>query len=409
MKRWRRVLALCLAAWMCLSVVACKEDTGGGSGTGDQVITLTVWEDESNIEMLKTLADEFSSYYTQMYPFAPKVKIEFIPQTEQSAVEKMVTDAPAGNGPDIFAFVHDTLGTAVANGVIAENAYGEVIRATHTEAAVNAFTLDGVVYGFPITAESVTVMYDKSKVTAEELSSLENLKASGKKIAWSFSADNGDGYYPFGLMSDVNLFGADGTDATSLNLATDKAVKNLAAVVRDYKDVIVDAEPNTGFSLLKNGDVVGVVTSPYLWSSMQNDLGDNAAVAVLPTLNGEAQRPFSGYKGYGVSKYSKNPSVAQEFCNFLVNEENQYYRFVKKGYLPTIEGSERLDQAVADSATAAVFQASLDNSVTMPNILKMGSYWAPMQDAMTEIWNLTEATEDAVRQSLQKATTTILG
>lgn len=44
----------------------------------------------------------------------------------------------------------------------------------------------------------------------------------------------------------------------------------------------------------------------------------------------------------------------------------------------------------------------------MPNIVAMGSYWADMQDAITEIWNLgASATDSAVATILSTTTGSI--
>ncbi|NLI94712.1 MAG: hypothetical protein GX350_02740, partial [Erysipelotrichaceae bacterium] len=57
---------------------------------------------------------------------------------------------------------------------------------------------------------------------------------------------------------------------------------------------------------------------------------------------------------------------------------------------------------------AVVFQASLEQSLTMPNIVAMGSYWAEMNDAVTEIWNLSNnATNESVEAILTRATQSI--
>src|SRR5690606_14668780 len=102
-----------------------------------------------------------------------------------------------------------------------------------------------------------------------------------------------------------------------------------------------------------------------------------AAITVLPTIDGSTLKPFSGYKGYGVSSYTKHPHLAHAFAAFLTSAENQYYRFVKKQLLPTVSDTARFEQALENDtqnkySAAIVMAESLDNSVTMPNILAMG-------------------------------------
>ncbi len=397
----KKLLALLLVFSVIFTLFGCKKD----DEVSDKV-TITIWEDESNEAVITTLCEYFLADYYQKYPLAPKIEIKFIAQAEASAVEGLQTAGPAGNGPDIFAFVHDTLGTAVNSGLIAANIYTKELMAIQTEEALKAFTYENVLYGYPITAESLTVMYDSSKISAQELVSFDTIKTANKKIAWTVSNTN-SGYYPFGLFTDAILFGADGTNAKELNLATPKTVANLKQFYTNYASIIENATVTEGFSLLQTGEVAGIISSPYLWSDVKNALGSNAAIAVLPMINGENQRPFAGYKGYGVNRYSKNPAIAHMLANYLASEEAQYLRLIEKEYLPTVS-SERIETYLSKSASLQVFQTSLNNSITMPNILKMGSYWSPMQDVMTELWNnRASLTEAMIEEKLNSATATI--
>lgn len=397
----KRLLSFLLVVIMILGVFAlsgCTQETASNSDK----ITITIWEDESNEGVVSTLCEYFLADYYQKYPLAPKIEIKIIAQAEASAVEGLQTAGPAGNGPDIFAFVHDTLGTAVNAGLIAENINAAKLERIQSQDALDAFTFEGVLYGYPITAESLTVMYDKSKITAEELASFDSIKNANKKIAWTVSNTN-SGYYPFGLFTDSVLFGEDGTSKDIIDLDTTKTVDNLYSFYKDYSSVIENTTVNEGFSLLQTGEVAGIISSPYLWADVKNALGDNAAIAVLPSINGENQRPFSGYKGYGVNRYSKNPTIAHMLAEYLSSEEAQYLRLVEKEYLPTVS-SERIEKYISNSPSLQVFKQSLDNSITMPNILKMGSYWSPMQDVMTELWNTRDTiTKDIIKEKLQSA------
>jgi len=396
-----------LSASMLLIAGAALVACGGGTSSETKV-TLTLWEDDTNIEMLGVIAEEFSAWYAAEYPLAPRVEINFIPESEGKSISNLILDGPSGNGPDIVAFVHDTLGTAVNNGLLSEVPYTSQIKEENSPESVAAFTYDETLYAYPYVAESITVMYDKTQLTPTDLGSFDTLLASGKKIALTMSGD-GSGYYGFGVLNDTVLFGNDGTEANNLDLATDGAVHNLYSLCHTYSSVITDTDPDTALALMGTGEVAGIVTSPYLWDSVKENLGSSAGLATLPLINGQSQRPFSGFKGYGVSKYSKNPTIAHLFAKYLTSEDTQYYRYFQKGYLPTYVGSSRIDDAIAADEEASVFKASLATSLPMPNILAMADYWSPMQDAMTEIWTAKDTiTEAQVRTILETATSTIL-
>ncbi len=386
--------------------------TGCDNSSASNQITITIWEDESNIEMVKTLTDEYLTKYKANYPDSPTINIVFEEQTEKSAIEKMATVASAGEGPDIAAITHDTIAAGVADKLLAPVSYDQALSYRMSEEAMNAVTYNGVVYGYPITAESMTIMYDKTKITAEELVSMDTLLSSGKKIAWQMTGDDG-GYYTSGLYTDSVIFGEDGKDATSVNLATSKAIDNVYSFFHDYSSCFIDASPEAAVSYVSNGTngTVGLMSSPFILSSMKNALGDNLGIAKLPTINGEEQRPFSGYKAYVVSRYSKNGVIAQDICNFLTSYDAMNWRLVNAGYLPAcpLDATEDIKESISESAEAQVFASSLANSFTMPNIPKMQDYWRPMNNATTKFWNEKDAlTKEAVKSALEEASKTIL-
>ena len=373
------------------------------------LITLTVWEDDTNIPMLEDVAFEFSAYYAQQYPFAPKVRIQFIPESEGKAISNLILDGPSGNGPDVVAFVHDTLGTAVTNGLLSEVLFEQDVIAHNDPQAVQSFRFNNKQYGYPFVAESITLMYNRQFLQPEDVVSFSSLKSSGKKIALSTTGD-GSAYYTFGLLTDAILFGALGTQANNVNMATPQAVDHVYELLTTYRDVIINTDPDTALALMQNGTVAGVVSAPYLWSSVKANLGSQAGIATLPTINGQTQRPFSGYKGYGVSKYSKHPTIAHLFAQYLTREDNQFFRLVQKGYIPTFTGSDRIDNRISLNTESTVYASSLSQSLPMPNILAMANFWAPMQDAWTELWNNRQTiTRTQVETILIQANQAILG
>lgn len=395
-----------------LTLVPLMLTLAGCANNSSNEITITIWEDESNIEMVKTLTDEYLTKYKANYPDAATLKIVFEEQTEKSAVEKMSTVAAAGQGPDIAAITHDTIAAGVADKLLAPVSYDQALTYRMSKEAMNAVTYNGVVYGYPITAESMSIMYDKRKISAEELSSFDKLLASEKKIAWQMTGDDA-GYYTSGLYTDAVIFGEDGKDSTKVNLATSKAVDNVYSFFHDYGSCFIDATPEAAVSYVSNGTagVVALMSSPFILSSMKTALGDNLGIAKLPTINGESQRPFSGYKAYAVSRYSKNGVIAQDICNFLTSYDSMNWRLVKAGYLPAcpLDATEDIKESISESDEAQIFASSLADSFTMPNIPKMQDYWRPMNNATTKFWNEKDSlTKDAVKSALEDASKTLL-
>lgn len=396
---------LLLLPLLAITLTGCK-----GSNKSSSEITLSIWEDESNIEMVQALCDDFLAEYRQNFPNSPKIKIEFTSQAEKSAIEEMARGvAESGNGPDIAAVTHDTIASGVDNKIIAPISYGDAIKHRMTAEALSAVTVDDVVYGYPITAESTTIMYDSTKVSAAELTSFDALLASGKKLSWTLTGDNG-GYYTWGLYTDSVLFGASGKDASSVNIGTDKASQNVLDFFKTYGSCFVDESPEDAVSGVSG--TVGLVSSPFILSSMQKAYGNKLKLAKLPTINGESMRPFSGYKAYIVSRYSKNASLAQELCNYLTSYDANLYRLKNAGYLPAcpLDATEEIKKEIESKEQSQVFSASLADSMVMPNISEMNNFWRPMNNASTYFKENAASLDLAtVKTKLNEVTSTLLG
>lgn len=383
---------------------------GGGENSNDEV-TITLWEDDTNIPVVQELVDEYITNYKTTYPNGVKINVNIQAQQEKSAVEKMITVSETGNGPDIASVTHDTIAKGVAANLIAPASYYEAVASRMTTDAINAVEVKGTSYGYPITAESQVIVYDKTKASASDFVSMEALKDSGKKLAWVMTGDNG-AYYTWALYTDSVLFGENGKNDTQVNLNTNKTKANLLEFYTKYTGSIIDSSPEEAVSLVATGTegVVGLVSSPFILNSMKEALGDNMAVAKLPTLNGEELRPFSGYKAYVVSSYSKHGQIAQDLANHLTTYDAQAYRLFKLGYLPAckLDVYQDIIDLLEMDKNASVFADSLDTSIVMPTTAKIADFWSPMNNIASYFWQeKTALTATNITSKLNEASTAI--
>ena len=408
------------------------------STQNNEDLTLILWEDNKNIELVSQLTEEFARFYALNYPNAPRLKFEFIPHSEQSSVEDLTLHGPAGTGPDVFAFVHDTLSTAVSGGLIARNMFAEKILATHTAEAAHAASLDGVMYGFPITSESQILIYRKSKISEQHAQSIEgilDMNQANAKLVW----DVFEGYYSFGMMTDALLYGENGETVTGLketylNFATPQTIENITYLLANYKSnsnlIIPGSTSGTtdieGLSLFQAGDVDAIIVAPYFWATAKTLFEGDVAMAPVPKLNQINMRPMSGYKLYGVSKYSKNPAIAQQLADFLTSEWAQAIRLRDKSLLPTVTSlTTKLyqNQIVVDSwrglastqvtinetilQEARIFKASLDQSIVMPKIQRFAAFWTSYSNQMKALWSRPKLTTQELIDYLNEITKTM--
>lgn len=350
-------------------------------------ITLKVWESTGGPdEFINQAAEKFNELH-------PNISIEFVNVELGDTTTQIALDGPAGVGADVFAAPHDKLGELVTGGHIlpAENA--DALSSAVLASCADAVTYDGKMYGYPVSAETYALYYNKDLISEEEVpTTWEDLKTwvadfnaanSGK---YGFIMDVGNGYYSiiFTTSSDNRLFGEDGTDAENTNINSEASAKGMEFFqsLRSILDVPAsDIGTDADDGAFMAGNVAMYISGPWNISNFEN-AGINFGVAPLPSLPGDSTpaASFAGTRAMFVSAYSDYPKEAAAFAEFLTTEEMQKLRYELTGALPSID-------IEVDSPYAAGFLKQLEYAFPMPSIPAMSYYWDAMNAASANIWN----------------------
>ncbi|TMD43001.1 MAG: extracellular solute-binding protein, partial [Chloroflexi bacterium] len=163
------LVPLTLVSAMLLAACGGGGGNGSGSGSGSGAIdfsgTITIWHgwQGSYLDAKKTIFQA----YMQMHP---KVTINLVHQ--DMVADKAITAVKNGTGPDIVAWVDDTLGKLVLGHVVVpvdQYISSSFVNSTYNPPAAEGVTFNGHVYGVPESVEAVTIMYNKKLVTADQL------------------------------------------------------------------------------------------------------------------------------------------------------------------------------------------------------------------------------------------------
>ena len=322
-------------------------------------VTLTMWGAEEDQELLRTIADNFIKEYGN---YGGKITINLGTQSESTAKDTVLTDPTAA--ADVYAFADDQLNELVQAGALQEvQLNADDVKSRNTAASVDAATVNGKLYAYPLTADNGYFMfYDKSFFTEDDVKSLDTMlekaAAAGKKV----SMDVANGWYLYSFYAGAGL---------NLNLADDgvNTVCNWnEAPGADVTQAVIDICKNPGFIALKDEEFTGKLKDGTLVAGVNgtwraNDAaevwGDNYAACKLPTytLNGEQVQmaSFSGYKLVGVNPHSANVGVAMMLADYITNEDNQAKRFNDRQLGPSniaVNESEAVQSAPAIAALA---------------------------------------------------------
>ena len=382
MKKIAKVTTAALCAATLFGFSACNEK----KAAGNEKITLTVWESTNGPdEFIKKAGEAFTATH-------PNVTIKFENVELTDTTGQIALDGPAGKGADVFVAPHDKLGSLVTGGHVLPTENPDQIKAKALGACSQALTYEGKMYGYPVSAETYALFYNKKLISENEVP-----KTWDDLVAWTadFNAKNPgkygflmvcEGYYTiiFTTSEGNRLFGKDGMDREHSNINSIQSVKgmqffqNLRSVVNVPSS---DLDTATVDGAFQSGNAAMHITG--LWNVVPFEkAGIDFGVAPLPSLPGNSNpaSSFSGTRAMFVSAYSEHPQEANEFAAFLMSDEMQKLRFEITGALPSI------DTAV-DSPYAAGFLKQLEYAFPMPTIPEMGMYWEAMNNASKNIWD----------------------
>lgn len=401
-------VALTLVLTACGPGESESEDTEQSSG--EETTTLVVWEDIDKSNGIEKAVAEFEEMHN--------VTIDLIEKPYANQIEDLRLDGPGGTGPDVLTMAGDQIGTAVTEGLLYELQVGEDIQGLYSDASMQSQMVEGKVYGLPKAVETTILYYNKDIVSEEELPETldgwyelsteltdgENFGflALWDQIYYANSVMSGYGGYIFGQDEEGNY------DVTDIGLNNEGAIEAAEVMQRFYEEklfpsgIIGEQGINVLDSLFTEGKAAAIISGPWNLEPFSS-AGVNYGVTTLPTLpNGEPMSSFIGVKSYNVSTYSKNPELAQEFVEFIANEENSRTRYELTQEVPAVT-SLADDPVILENEAARAVAEQSQVSVLTPNVPEMNEVWQAADAALQTI-----ATGQAEpKAALDEATQTI--
>lgn len=390
MKRWIAIiLATVIAATLmtgCGKTPDVSDETPEEESTSDNGklesgdITLTVWSGKEDQELIKTIADKFIAEHKD----EANITIKWSEMQEGECRSALLGDIL--NGPDVYTTTDGEVRTLAAGGGAAEVINVEDVKKNNLESAVEAMTIGGKVYGYPITADNGYLLYYNKKYFSDsDITNLQNMldvaAKEGKKVAMDWSS----GWYLYSFFGMTGLsigLNEDGvTNYCDWN-STDKEINGV-----DVVKSLMDIAANPGFisiaqddwiEAINAGEVIAVVSGIWDATKIEAAWGENFGASSLPkyTCAGKEVQmaSFFGYKLIGVNPYSEHVAWAQELAQYISNAENQKLRFEMRGQVPAnneAAATPAIKQSVA-------IQAMLEQSKY--SILQRigGNYWGAM-------------------------------
>jgi len=387
--------------------------TVGETTTTEALPPLVVWADANQSEAIMAVGAAFTE----------ATGVELIVEIVDRGTLKddVILNAPAGEGPDIFAGAHDWIGELASNGVIAPVDLGGR-EGEFLPTALTAMKWDSEQFGVPFVTEAIAMYYNPDLV-AEPPATMAELTAACDELDDAVSClvlpggnDGGDAYHnqPFITAFGGHIFGLsdDGFDGSEVLLGSDETILGAELLETLVTDGYV---PSTNYgdakNLFVNGEAAFWITGPWEIGSLNNPeenlAAPNWAVAKMPTVDGNKMRPHVGIQGFYLSAFATNAAIAQEFLlNFIATDETMLALFEAD---PRGTAYVSVFDSIQADPVAAVFAASAADGTYMPNIPEMGSVWGPVGDNFLLLRNGEIGAAEAMTTAQEQVVSAIEG
>lgn len=392
--KFNKIIAFLLLVVMCGALlIGCGGNTPTTGGGGEkEKVTLTVWASEDDQEMIK----EMCAAYAAANP-DKEYKFLFGVQGENDAADKVLNDVTSG--PDVFSFASDQINKLYTGGALARiggNIETEV-KSVNTPDSVDAATLTigGVdqLYAYPMTGDNnYYVYYDKRVYTdPSQLATLDSMidtaKGAGKEVHFALT----NGWYLSSFFFAIDDLGYKvHYDENLVQTGVDINFNNaqgleVARAIRDYYydaegSFVIKTDDSQIIAGLTEGRIAAAVSGIWNLKSVQEILGDNMGVCILPKAEiGGEQIQLSGFTGYkliGVNNYSQNKGEAHKLALWLTNEQNQIKRHEVRGFGPTNKNAIATSAVQNDPVISIILQQA---ALNRPQKGVPANYWTPTE------------------------------
>ena len=383
MKKTCVVLLLAIGALLFLS--ACAEEVPppeAGPGGEIQTVSLTVWGAEEDEALLQEIFASFQSRYAGEARF----QFTYQPQSESSCKDALLSGLEGG--ADVFAFADDQVAALAAAGALDPIENAKEICGANLSAAVEAASVGGQLYAYPLTADNgYFLYYNKAYFSEEDVQSLDRMLEIAAGAGRLVTMDWTSAWYVYAFFGNTGLEVGLNDDGLT-NFCTWNSTENPITGV-DVAQAMLSIAASPGFANrtdteflegVQNGSVIAGISGVWNAVAIQEAWGEDAGAAKLPafTCKGDAlpMASFSGCKLIGVNAYSEHPEWAARLAEWITNEENQRLRFMLRGQGPSNTNAANSPEVQASAAIAALL-AQLEYS----QLQRVGGkFWDPVTE-----------------------------
>lgn len=380
----KEIIFLLMSLGILLGLTACRKQPAltDEPDPAGEIVELTVWGAEEDAGLLRELTASFQAHYADQADF----RITCQPQSESGCKDALLGDLE--KGADVFTFADDQVAALAAAGALDPIADSASIKGANLSAAVEAASVDGTLYAYPLTADNgYFLYYNKAYFSEADVRAMDRILAVAEEAERLFTMDWGSAWYVYAFFGNTGLelgLNEDGLTNYCTWNGTDGPVTGV-----DVAQAMLDIAASPGFSSradaeflagVRDGTVIAGVSGVWNAVAVQEAWGENTGAAKLPTFTCGGKQvqlaSFSGCKLIGVNAYSKHPEWAARLAEWITSEENQRLRFEKRGQGPSNSSAAASAEVQQSAAIAALLAQSEFSQIQRVG----GNFWTPVEE-----------------------------
>lgn len=369
-------------------------------------VELTIWHDNDET-LMQAMADAANALLE-----GTGVSVTFEKRTGLSDQLKLY-GGDAANGPDMYLWAHDSLGTFVAMDILEPltDLVDESVLADDLPLTVEAGQIGGTQYLLPVYFETLLFLYNKDlwqgdiPATTEEL--YEYMVANTDTAAGTYAVVNQHST-SYNVSPFINGFGGYILDADGNPGLNDPKTIEAVEYNKKFAALEADGDYNTVTTLFNEGKAAAIIGGPWLVSGIRAagiDLGV-ASLSDMTLPNGDPLAPFSGVQGIGVMKVAaeaKGDAIALALKALASPEVG--IALAKTGGCAPANSLSYDDPDVASDEIISAIEHTADTAQPMPNAAEMNVMWGPVDSMLAAVnkngQDVASAAEEAQAAALQ--------
>jgi maltose/maltodextrin transport system substrate-binding protein len=336
------------------------------------------------------------------------VKVE----TQEQINEKFQAAAQSGKGPDIFFWAHDRIGEWADGGLIKPLEIKDEFKANFLPMSWAAVTHNKQIWGYPISLEAVSLIYNKKFVTGKPPGQLSEIPAFNRElkekypkviaIMWDYNTP----YFSWPFLASAGAYSFkktdNGYDLKDIGIDSRGALEGLQAIVDLMKEGVMPKGVTQSImdQKMSRGELAMMINGPWDWANLRKS-GVDFALAPIPGVGGNPGRPYVGVQTALLNRSTPNTDLAVYFL---------------EKYVCTVDGMKAMDadsplgvpalkalceEMCAKDPLIKITYENCQNGDVMPNIPEMSKFWGSMKAAF-EIATDGRASPQAALQDARK-------